>query len=97
MNNEPIISRGKAGIEKVSHPSLGFALIKVSAFENIPAPHFEVRWSTEHNLYFGEDNQFYFLLAKSGVDLYVDHDATRYVSHVGEYNYQEDFSAPVEI
>ena len=87
-----ISSTGKTGIEKVDETGFGFCLIKLEALKNIPKPHFEIRWNKDNSQYQPEDFYFCGLLKQNGKEIYADHDAARYVRHIGNFAYQETFS-----
>jgi hypothetical protein len=86
-------SFGRTGIEKVGTMGLGMALIELDPIRHIPAPHFEMVWVNERAGYLGED--LYFLLKcrkEAGIDIWVDHDVSNRVSHVGDYGFgAQDF------
>lgn len=84
-----LYSEGKTGVEKIIQSGLGMALIKTAAIKKIPEPHFEVVWVPQKKAYLGEDAYFCRLLAHHGVELYVDHDASKYVAHMGGFPYRE--------
>jgi hypothetical protein len=90
-----VFSKDQSGIEQITNIGLGLALMKVSALRLTSKPHFEVLWSDALNDYEGEDTYFCTKLAKAGVSLYVDHDATRYVAHIGSAHYQEPFTKKI--
>ena len=87
---EPVYSKGKNGIERVVFAGLGFCLIRVSSFKDIPAPHFEVKWNPHIQYYCGEDTEFCFLLSKHGIKIYVDHDSSKHVQHIGDFYHHEN-------
>lgn len=84
-----ILSKGKTGIQRVAHTGLAFALIRVSAFKNIPKPHFEIRYEEKISSYLGEDIYFCHKLFRSGIELYIDHDASQSLCHIGSKEYKE--------
>lgn len=91
-NDTILTSVGKTGIEKIKLTGLAFTLINVEAIKKIPAPHFEVMWSNDINAYVHEDEYFCTTLRKHGIELYVDHDASRYIWHLGQDAQQEKFT-----
>jgi len=88
-NDEKITSLGKTGTEEVGWVGLGVALIRVAAIKNVPRPHFEVLWLEETQSYLGEDYLFSEKLRHAGIKLYVDHDVSNQISHVGDFHYTE--------
>lgn len=80
-----ISSQGKTGVEEVARLGMGVTLIEMAAIKHVPAPHFEVLWNK--NGYISEDNYFCDKLRAQGVKIYVDHDASKNIGHVGDYVY----------
>lgn len=87
-DNKPVSSIGKTGIEEVFHVGLGMTLIRMDVLNAIPCPHFEVKWLPELGTYQGEDMYLCDRLRANGVKMYVDHDASQFVSHVGDFHYE---------
>ncbi len=83
----PIDSSQRTGIEEVYQVGLGMCLIKLDAVRDIPGPHFEVKISDIHGTYIGEDTYFCHKLRDKGIKLYVDHDASMLVQHIGDFGY----------
>lgn len=77
-----IYSKDKHGVEKVDYTGLGFALINLGEIKKVQAPHF-----TGTDL--SEDFTFCWKLAQNGIDVLIDHDATRFVAHIGRYPFSE--------
>jgi hypothetical protein len=103
MNGAPVSSIGKTGIQRVRDVGMGFVLMKADIFRSIPKPWFEVPWVTEdtgenstgstmrsHHL--GEDYYLTRLLNHHNVPVYVDHDASRFIGHIGDMIYTEAFA-----
>lgn len=80
-------STGKKGIERVGTMGLGFTLIQLDAIRSIPKPHFEFRWIEESQQYLGEDLYFCLKARQYGVDIWIDHDASNKINHIGSYGY----------
>lgn len=78
----------KKGIEKAGFVALGAALIKLHKFKNIQAPHFEVVWNPETKSYWTEDMVFSGKSRQNGVELYVDHDLSKEIEHIGDYSFK---------
>ncbi len=56
----------------------------------IPKPHFEIVWHELKNDYISEDLYFTAKLGVNGVPVYIDHDASKLVSHIGDFRYNYD-------
>lgn len=89
-NDKPVHAYTTAddfGIEKVISAGMGGMLIKREVFEKIDYPAFMIPWVDADHTYVGEDIYFCRLLAKHGIDLWVDHAASRLCRHVGSIDY----------
>jgi hypothetical protein len=80
-------SRGRTGVEEVSHLGFGVLLLELNALINIPAPHFEILWSEKHQEYITEDVYFCNKLRENGIKIHVDHDVSQHVGHIGDFVY----------
>ncbi len=85
--HNPIDSRQHSGIEEVGLIGFGMVLTKVSALENIPAPHIEIVWDPATNDYKPEDFYFCEKVRRHGLKIHVDHDLSNRVSHIGNFDY----------
>lgn len=84
-NRKPVSSRNKTGVEEVARLGMGIMLIDMAAISHIAAPHFEIVW--DKTGYISEDSYFCDKLRAAGVKIYVDHDVSQKVGHVGDYVY----------
>lgn len=79
-----------SGIEKVWRVGTGVLLIDLSIFDKLSKPWFSVEWRTwdegkEDIL--GEDWYLMEKIEKAGFDIYVDHDVSKHVGHIGNFEY----------
>lgn len=51
------------------------------------APLFEVVWSPAHGKYQGEDRYFCKKLSSQGIEIFIDHDLSHEIGHIGEFVY----------
>lgn len=81
-------SRGKTGLEKVWRVGTGVMLIDLRVFTKIEKPWFPITWNEANDDYTGEDWNFCDICQKAGIDIYVDHDLSKHIGHVGalEFN-----------
>lgn len=84
------------GIEEVLHIGMGVALLRLSDVKDIPSPRFTMEWNPELDCYSGEDVFFCGKLAEHGVPVYVDHDLSKQVTHVGSFNFDHGVVGDVE-
>jgi hypothetical protein len=79
-----VSSAYSTGLGNVAHVGMGVFLMKTSAVKDLPRPRFWYSTETET-----EDVYFCNLLRKAGHDIWIDHDLSREVGHVGQYTYRE--------
>jgi hypothetical protein len=72
------------GLEAVDHVGMGVFLMKTSIVATLPSPRFWYSTPTET-----EDVYFCRLIRAAGHSIYVDHDLSRQVGHVGPHTYRE--------
>lgn len=87
-----VFSRDATGLEQVDHVGMGVFLMKTSVAQNLPHPRFWYSTDTET-----EDVYFCRLLKAAGHDIWVDHDLSKEVGHVGQYTYREQSTSPVTV
>ena len=88
FDGKPVSSVCKSGIEEVFHVGLGMTLINLDVLREIPVPRFEIKWAPELKTYRGEDVFLCERLRANGVKLFIDHDASQLVSHIGDFYYE---------
>lgn len=92
LDGENVFSKNKTGVEKVAKTGFGFVLLKTSILRSIYFPHFEITMTQNADGkrdYKPEDFYFCIKAREAGIDLYIDHDASKLISHIGNYNYRE--------
>ena len=67
----------------MQHVGLAVTLIEASAFMKLRPPLFLMDWIPDLNCYCGEDVYFCQKLSEAGVKLYVDHDVSQRIRHIG--------------
>lgn len=84
FDNELIYTReGSTGIEEVRSVGTGIMLIKTDVFKGINAP-----WFCEDPVKrIGEDVWFCNQAREAGYKIYIDHDISKDVVHIGEFDY----------
>jgi hypothetical protein len=80
-------STAAQGIQKVWRLGTGVMLIKTSVFRDVPAPWFDITWNEQTQDYTGEDWNFCAKVQEAGIPIWVDHDLSRHIGHVGAYEY----------
>lgn len=88
---------GTSGIEECDFTGFGFALIERQVIEAIPKPRFPIGFNLAANRYSTEDAPFCGFIRKAGFKVYVDHDASKLVWHMGSCAYRwQDVPKPKE-
>ena len=87
-NAQPIDSSNKSGLEKVDFTAFGLVLIKIADVKCVEEPHFEVVWNPATRTYWTEDMVFSAKLKKAGVDIWLDHDLSHDIQHIGDFAHQ---------
>lgn len=86
-DGERIMSKGRSGLERVDRAPTGIMLIETSVFEKLEMPWFK----TEMIPPYGPDDwisdDFYFCqkAVAAGFDIWIDHDLSQQVGHVGNH------------
>ncbi len=83
------------GLEKVWRVGTGIMFIDLSIMEKVEKPWFKVSWGDESYQY-GEDWWFCQQIEKAGYPIYIDHDLSWEVGHIGDFQYQH-WHIPQEI
>lgn len=82
------------GLEPVEAIGFGAVLIRADVFRALHDPNgpdgpwFWYRWMPELNQQVGEDVYFCELVRKAGFTIYVDHDLSHEVAHIGKFGYR---------
>jgi hypothetical protein len=84
---KPVDSWNKRGCEQVWRVGCGVMLINLEVLKDIPKPHFNTFWVPEVDSYVGEDWAFCELLEQHGHKIFVDHDLSKQVQHIGYFEY----------
>lgn len=75
------------GLERVISVGFGVMLTKAEVFHQLEAPFFATPFIPELNRYAGEDTHFCGKCYEAGVPIYIDHDLSWAVRHIGLYEY----------
>lgn len=85
-----IYSSDKTGLEEVDAVGMGAMLIKTEIFKKLPLPWFSISYLPSGNMYIGEDIYFCKLAQANGIKVYVDHDLSKDVRHIGVMEFTHD-------
>lgn len=85
----------KHGLEQVWRVGTGVMLIRKDAFNKIPHSAWAMVYKEEGDTYQGEDWSFCQACEDLDIPIYVDHDTSRMVGHVGNLEYTHDYVGEV--
>lgn len=75
------------GLQRVSRIGFGLTWVAAEIFEKIERPWFGLEWIPEKMVFRGEDYWFCERAKAAGYDIWVDHDLSKQVFHVGSFEY----------
>lgn len=75
------------GLEKVDTVGTGIMLIKAEVFTKIEWPWFNQPWREKTQRFMGEDSFFCWRCHEASASIYIDHDLSWSVEHLGTYGY----------
>lgn len=84
-------TKTSVGIQPIAYSGFGVSLFSTEVFKRVPQPWFLPEFIPEQNSYTTEDNPFYRKAREAGFTVYLDHDASKLVSHNGgrTWNWKE--------
>lgn len=88
MAGNRLFSTGKTGLQEVTHVGLAIALIQTEPLKDLRPPLFLMDWIPEHRTYCGEDVYFTQKLVEKGHSIWIDHDVSLNIGHVGTRIYK---------
>lgn len=82
---------GSVGMEPIAYSGFGVSIFSTEVFRQVPQPWFLPEFNAEKSEYTTEDNPFYRKAREAGFSVYLDHDASKLVSHIGQraWNWKE--------
>lgn len=75
------------GLVSVRYAGMGCFLMKASAINDIPSPHFPLNWHAPSGTWHGEDMGLCDLLTENGIKIYCDLDLSRKIGHIGQQEF----------
>lgn len=76
-----------SGLEKIYAIGSGLMLVKREVYENMTRPHYSVTWNDDYTNLVGEDIYFCDKAAQHGYEVFVDHDISKKIAHIGTRAY----------
>lgn len=90
-DSEPVFpDKTIGGIEEVETVGFGVILIKSEVFKQIDWPWFIQPWHDDAQRHVGEDIAFCMRCREAGIPIYIDHDLSWAVKHIGTFEFGMD-------
>lgn len=84
---EPVDVSGH-GLTEIKYTGMGCVLIKASIVNEIPSPHFPLKWHAPSSTWHGEDMGFCEVLSQNNVKIFCDLDLSREIGHLGTQEFR---------
>lgn len=91
-----VFSKGKTGLEEVELVGMAVMMVRRDVFKHISPPLFMMEWIPEMQNYCGEDAYFAAKVQEVGYKIYIDHDISQHVKHIGEKIYGHEHTKEKE-
>jgi hypothetical protein len=85
------------GLEAVDAVGMGVFLMRADVVATIPQPWFVHGQNTITRRDIGEDIMFCRALRAAGHTIYIDHDLSKEIGHIGQYTYRAPLETPVAV
>lgn len=83
------------GLEEVEGIGFGAVLIQTRVFQNLSRPFFHRKWDEEEQRWIGEDIYFCRLARENGYRVFVDHDLSKEIGHMGQLKFLVDHAQDI--
>jgi hypothetical protein len=94
--NRAVTTAESTGLEKAWRTGFAVVLIRAAVFEAMAPPYFNYEFVPEQDEFRGEDYVFFDRAKAAGFDLYIDHDMSKRVDHVGSFPFNPIMSQHAE-
>ena len=84
---EPVDTEGN-GLVAIKYSGMGCMLVKASVVDQMPSPHYPLKWHAPSSTWHGEDMGFCDLLADNDIKIFCDLDLSREIGHLGQQEYR---------
>lgn len=84
------------GLEQVWRIGCGILLIDLSIIAQLKKPYFAVEWHEERKDFIGEDWYFCQRLEEAAIPIFIDHDLSKQIGHIGALTYTHELVGKIE-
>lgn len=95
-NNRIPINDQLTGLQEVGSVGCAVMLVKADVFKKLPKPWFNFEYRPSKDDFVGEDVFFCWKSREHGFKVYIDHDLSRKVLHIGDFHYHYKMLQPEE-
>jgi len=85
---EIVTDKESSGVEEAGQVGFGMALIKMDVIKAVPKPRFPLPFNSATGEYGSEDYWFCKTARDKGFHIYIDHDASKKIGHIGSFTYK---------
>ena len=78
------------GLQEVGYVGMGVMLIKAGVFKALSEPWYETPWRSDKRGYIGEDVFFCKKAREAGFKIWIDHDVSKEIGHIGTFEFKHD-------
>lgn len=78
-----ITDKDSTGLQEIAYTGFGVSLFETHVFAKTPQPWFLPEFVPSEDAYTTEDNPFFRRVREAGFKIYLDHDASKLITHVG--------------
>ncbi len=78
------------GLQEIGSVGMGVMLIKKRVFAKLSEPWFETPWRHDKRGYIGEDVFFCNKARDAGFKIWIDHDVSKEIGHIGTFEFKHD-------
>jgi hypothetical protein len=78
------------GLQEVGSVGMGVMLIKAGVFKALSEPWYETPWRSDKRGYIGEDVFFCKKAREAGFKIWIDHDVSKEIGHIGTFEFKHD-------
>lgn len=88
LNGRRIVTKeNSVGLQEIAYTGFGVSLFETRVFKETPQPWFQPVFVPDANCFTTEDNPCFEKIRKAGFTCYIDHEASRLVGHMGDFEY----------
>jgi hypothetical protein len=78
------------GLQEVGSVGMGVMMIKAGVFKALSEPWYETPWRHDKRGYIGEDVFFCRKAREAGFKIWIDHDVSKEIGHIGMFEFKHD-------